>query len=181
MSSTRPRWRHGDGNRGRRGAPPSPPFRANESRSLRRPGQANEVSAEPGPIPRIPSIEGGGRRPSQARRPVVMGPGSALALLACPGRHRISGFNFQTAAVIARSQRVRAKRGPMAGPATKQSRLVAASNVLDCCASLAMTRRARLRILAAGFARVMPDACPSNGDEGAGKAGCPMHPQPRVQ
>jgi hypothetical protein len=40
--------------------------------------------------------------------------------------------------------------------------------------------RTRLRLLAAVLARVAHEACPSK-TEGAGKAGCFAHPQPRVQ
>src|SRR6266853_1904206 len=41
--------------------------------------------------------------------------------------------------------------------------------------------RARTRVLAARCARVLRHCSPSSGTEGAGKAGCALHPRSRVQ
>jgi len=47
-------------------------------------------------------------------------------------------------------------------------------------ALLAMTEKTHLHILAACFARALPIHVPQK-TEGAGKAGCVAHPQPRVR
>ena len=46
---------------------------------------------------------------------------------------------------------------------------------------LAMTaNKTRLLVLAAGFARALLHSCPSSCEEGAGNAGCTLHPRSRV-
>src|SRR5712675_956872 len=93
-----------------------------------------------------------------------MDPGSRFA---CPGRRA-----GRVSSVIA--------------SAAKQSRATHAT--LDCFAALAMTVilttcacQTYASVLAARFARVMQELCPSKIKEGAGNAGCPMDPRPPVQ
>jgi IclR helix-turn-helix domain len=79
--------------------------------------------------------------------------------------------------IIAKSQRVRAKRGPMTGSATKQYRR---GKILDCFAALAMTKR-RASVFPRRISPGVMHEPALTIKRAQGMPGVWLHPQPRVQ
>src|SRR6478672_2497337 len=97
---------------------------------------------------------------------------------ACAGDDSF-GFEFQTAkTTVIASQRVARKRAPMTGSAKQsmeQQEWIASSHSL-----LAMTSRHNLAFSPRDALEVCQEFPSTLQAEGAGNAGCSMHPQPRM-
>jgi hypothetical protein len=113
-----------------------------------------------------------------------MGPGSALALLACPGRRRWSRarchsqFNFHTPHSHLSSPGLTG-RSSIPETAVLEPRR---RGVLDAPHSRGMTVENDARSHSRGtIARALQEHPPSLETEGAGNAGCTLHPRSRVQ